>query len=629
MNHITFKTKSIFTNSVLAVILIFLVNIPNMLSQDKQHSNDNSGYSYSSSNDVNNQVLTSVPNNHEFSTEKQALINELCTARLSGNTTKAVELQARLDQMTGVSSPEFVNNPSETGIEQTQQQFIPDGDGISVIGSNAYWAIATQTSSRSNCIFAAVSEYVASSSDQIKIFVSYNNGITWIQKGVFSGFSPGVRLYNEELDIEPVIYGNDTLVYAVAGYVYNGNRFSLIARFNIGTGAEYSLPFSYSSSTTKNYNPRITSDNSYYSSNPYVYITVSNDTATSSGHLIRQRFCLITSPFSTPFIQSHRNPSNGGFYWIGTSGAAFEYMYQDVGYFRNTIDNTDNIYTAVIFSGASTAYYNIYTAWSKDYAGTIGGNIVISETTPTSRVRLAFNGGTNMTGSMTYLRNYTLNAAGDVDVKSQNTLTGGYYTNSWTSSYLEFTSDTATSCDIQAVKLAPNKFKYAYSLRGGRCFYTANTSPNTYYPRMMVNNIPAGEGYGRVRAGYRVTSSDSCLAVWSGNTGGGLYSTYGCTDYTAVVPNSNEVPTEYALKQNYPNPFNPVTNIKFSVPQASFVKLVVYDITGKEVAKLVNNNMTAGSYTVDFNASGLSSGVYFYRIDTDGFSDVKKMMLIK
>ncbi len=98
---------------------------------------------------------------------------------------------------------------------------------------------------------------------------------------------------------------------------------------------------------------------------------------------------------------------------------------------------------------------------------------------------------------------------------------------------------------------------------------------------------------------------------------------------TGVTGNENQIPSDYSLSQNYPNPFNPGTMISFSLPKASFVKMVVYDITGKEVEILVNEAMNAGSYEVDFNASRLTSGVYFYRITADGFTETKKMILTK
>ncbi|MFC2093343.1 T9SS type A sorting domain-containing protein [Bacteroidota bacterium] len=98
---------------------------------------------------------------------------------------------------------------------------------------------------------------------------------------------------------------------------------------------------------------------------------------------------------------------------------------------------------------------------------------------------------------------------------------------------------------------------------------------------------------------------------------------------TGITQNGNNVPTEYALSQNYPNPFNPTTNIKFDLPKQGFVSLKVYDVVGKEVAILVNEVKSPGSYNVDFNGTELSSGVYFYRLEADNFVDVKRMVLIK
>ncbi len=96
------------------------------------------------------------------------------------------------------------------------------------------------------------------------------------------------------------------------------------------------------------------------------------------------------------------------------------------------------------------------------------------------------------------------------------------------------------------------------------------------------------------------------------------------------------LPTEYALYQNYPNPFNPVTTIKYSIPsnvngETSNTKLLIFDVLGNEVAVLVNEPKSPGNYEVQFEANkyGLSSGVYFYRISTDGFTSTKKLVLMK
>ncbi len=91
----------------------------------------------------------------------------------------------------------------------------------------------------------------------------------------------------------------------------------------------------------------------------------------------------------------------------------------------------------------------------------------------------------------------------------------------------------------------------------------------------------------------------------------------------------SEVPSSFSLYQNFPNPFNPKTNIRFDVAKSGTVKLKVFDVTGKQVSELVNREFTAGKYMVDFDASALASGVYFYRIEMPGFTDIRKMILVK
>jgi hypothetical protein len=91
----------------------------------------------------------------------------------------------------------------------------------------------------------------------------------------------------------------------------------------------------------------------------------------------------------------------------------------------------------------------------------------------------------------------------------------------------------------------------------------------------------------------------------------------------------NEAPLSYMLAQNYPNPFNPVTSISFSLPAREFVTLTVYDILGNEVEVLVNEFMNSGSHNISWDASRFASGVYFYRVNAGGFTETKKMVLIK
>ncbi|MGB5288573.1 MAG: T9SS type A sorting domain-containing protein, partial [Ignavibacteriaceae bacterium] len=80
---------------------------------------------------------------------------------------------------------------------------------------------------------------------------------------------------------------------------------------------------------------------------------------------------------------------------------------------------------------------------------------------------------------------------------------------------------------------------------------------------------------------------------------------------------------------NYPNPFNPSTSIHFSIPSSEFVTLKVFDMLGNEVATIINEEKPAGSYQVEFNASQLSSGIYFYTINAGSFIETRKMILLK
>jgi len=105
----------------------------------------------------------------------------------------------------------------------------------------------------------------------------------------------------------------------------------------------------------------------------------------------------------------------------------------------------------------------------------------------------------------------------------------------------------------------------------------------------------------------------------------------GIYDFLIYEPKveSEIIPAKYYLSDNYPNPFNPTTSIKYSLPEQQFVSLKIFDILGKEVASLVNENKSAGNYEVNFDASNLSSGVYFYQFRAGNFTETKKMLLMK
>lgn len=124
----------------------------------------------------------------------------------------------------------------------------------------------------------------------------------------------------------------------------------------------------------------------------------------------------------------------------------------------------------------------------------------------------------------------------------------------------------------------------------------------------------------------------------SGNEVSGTYSAnmYGtiCSGVWGPIMSSidnkeNEIPTNYFLFQNYPNPFNPSTVIQFSIPEEVFVSLHVYNTVGEKIAELVNKQLSASTYSVNFDTSDLPNGVYFYKIQAGDFTQTKKMILLK
>lgn len=209
---------------------------------------------------------------------------------------------------------------------------------------------------------------------------------------------------------------------------------------------------------------------------------------------------------------------------------------------------------------------------------------------------------------------------------------------------------------------------YKYSLNGGVSFSTeqrlTNANGNSWYPSIASYNSfihicwqDARDGNNEIY--YKIStdggttwSTDSRLTnnsgasgfpsvivsgsalhiVWNDNRDGNTeiyYKKNPTGNPIGITPVSAVVPAVYSLGQNYPNPFNPTTNILIGIPQSGFVKLSVFDITGKELVVPVNEVLRAGTYSIDIEATGLTSGVYFYRIEASGFTETKKMMLIK
>jgi hypothetical protein len=195
--------------------------------------------------------------------------------------------------------------------------------------------------------------------------------------------------------------------------------------------------------------------------------------------------------------------------------------------------------------------------------------------------------------------------------------------------------------DVKTYSSGVDVIYYSDSLQGGaptnssdrlyNC-YAPNTTPSAFTTPVQLSEHPPGwsaRSYMPVLFEYLDAGADAG-AVWVGQDGSNKRVYF--DRFNAVLgisQNGNEIPLQYSLGQNYPNPFNPVTKIDFAIPVSGNVSIKVFDMLGREAAAIVNKEMKAGTYTADFDASGLASGVYFYKLVSGNYIATKKMVLVK
>ena len=176
----------------------------------------------------------------------------------------------------------------------------------------------------------------------------------------------------------------------------------------------------------------------------------------------------------------------------------------------------------------------------------------------------------------------------------------------------------SSSSKTVTMDLSTANLKFTNGFQQGTTYWVNNLYTDTSYQVMgsdLSNFTVSLPGYGSEV--YTISNNEEMVSL---------------PPIPPIVSVDNEAtnqPKEYSLFQNYPNPFNPSTVIRFAIPQSGLVKLKVFDILGREVKTLVNDELTSGVHEIEFNASNLSSGIYFYRIESGSFVQTKKMILIK
>ena len=155
--------------------------------------------------------------------------------------------------------------------------------------------------------------------------------------------------------------------------------------------------------------------------------------------------------------------------------------------------------------------------------------------------------------------------------------------------------------------------------------YPQTNSVNWYSfnPGFNISNSENNETISSIGASFNGIMSNENSKIISG------FLAYNSLIVTEVKNEQKNIPTVFKLNQNYPNPFNPSTTITWELPSNNYISLIVYDILGREVATLVDEEKTAGTYHIKFDSKNLASGIYFYRLQAGSYVAVKKMILLR
>jgi len=618
---------------VTAFTLIFSLEIHSQI-EKKVDPGGNVKYSYLTRDGNPTDIKPESP---KFSAEKEKLLKQLMKERLTENTEKAQEIRKRLDEIEGQNPSELSNDPALTGVidptggPQIHSQMSGEGDfNNTLIASGNIWALATQTSSKSTALFAAVTEDIFGSGDICKIFVSYDGGRAWVLKYTFNGFASNVNMRENELDIEPIINGSDTILYVGFGYTLNSQSRAYFMRVNIVNGSSTGGAWNFWGSLhpcncVNIYNPKITSDNSRYGANTYVYFTVSRDSAFLGSRMATQQMAVNTSPFSGNTITNRYRSSCGGFLCMGITN----YLWQDICFYNNGVND-------IIYVAFSPTNPQIFCYWSNDYGVSGAGGVTIDEDCTVDQLQIQSCGGTsNQQIAIAYRKLYNYSST-DWDFRGQFSISGGTTLSSFTSSWIDYTIFRTKFVSMQSIALSQGRYVFSWAdssngINGTHKFSQTNDAGNSFITPVISSNTGTGAySLGGTHAGYRSgSSSDSSITIYSVSPGTNAYCSYNILSTIGIQQNGNEIPSKYSLGQNHPNPFNPNTEINIKLPQNEFVKLVVYDALGRVVEILLDQSLNAGTYDINWNAGKYSSGVYYYRLTAGNFTETKKMLMIK
>ncbi len=299
--------------------------------------------------------------------------------------------------------------------------------------------------------------------------------------------------------------------------------------------------------------------------------------------------------------------SNNGAYWSYTS-LNNTTMYSLASNQSRVFVGSHN--SGLFYSSGGTGWFISSLSATSVKALAIDGNFLVAGCGNAAGVYISTNNGNNW--SSTTLNNKTVYS---LAMNGDNIYAG-------TGSGVYYSTDRGTTWTHSSLN---NELVYALAVDGSSVF--AGTELHGIYisDNGGISWIQRNEGLGNITIhSLRVVNN----FIFAGASANGVYRRQ-IGDLVGLSSSSSQIPNEISLSQNFPNPFNPTTTIKFGLNKQGAVNISIYDVTGKRVEELLNDEMKAGTYEVNWNASNYSSGTYFYTITAEDFRETKKMLLIK
>ena len=612
---------------------ILLFTVPLIFSQEKSSG-------LVSTNQSPDQTFTKFKNDQPLSAEDQILLNKIIKIKNSGDVSRQGELDEILKKF----------NRNNGLIEKQAKRY--DGR-VFTYQQNALNKIESQT----DFIYGRLVKSFGTATEQTGI----NYGRAWIvythgnfstggdTLGIYSTDGSGTYIlrggailssndifYGGNLDVEIVEKNSgDKILYAFFTYSTLNTTIRKIGGvaldINSGTISIFTLHWPNQTNNENYYNVHITSDNCVDSSTTWLYIACSMDSIGTNGHwFYGQKFAYIYQTNVTPTITYRASVLP--VFWQSGDGYPSRNLYTDIAYFRDGSNAPSLLFTYSNIPDSTKIWLtkSSSTGSGATLLGTLGSSYHINNS-----AIVAPGGIGNQQLMVIGTQNYQ--NSGDWDVVSFKTNNEG---SNWSQYYIEGFSSTTTRLpswpDIYVKWKDENNYRVSYNLG------TAN--PNWLPDSVMYVKSVAATGNNWEQAvristpnvfqpefiskvGFLGNTSDDCLVLWGDINFGGLYATY-CGAILDVNDNQ-QLPQNFSLSNNYPNPFNPSTKIEYNISEIGLVLLKVYDLLGREVVTLVNEEKPAGSYNITFDANKLPSGVYYYRLASENFIETKKMVLIK